>query len=136
MSLWSYLSDAVESFNPVNFVADIGSSLLGYNINSHSQNKQNDYNLQLYQMQRADALADREHLEQYNSPKNQMRLLKEAGLNPMLAYGQLGNFQSVLPNKTSAEGAASYAPYRLDFANALPIAQVENINADTKLKGE
>ena len=134
MSLWSYLGDAVKAINPINIVSDIGSSLLGYNMNSHSQNKQNDYNLQLYKMQRSDALSDRAHLEQYNSPKNQMRLLKEAGLNPMLAYSQLGNFQSVLPNKTSAEGGASYAPYRLDFANALPLAQVENINADTKLK--
>lgn len=134
MSLWSYLGDAFQAINPVNIVSDIGSSLLGYNINSHSQNKQNDFNLGLYKMQRADALADRAHLEEYNSPKNQMRLYKEAGLNPLLAYSQLGNTQTVLPNKTTAEGGASYTPYRLDFANALPLAQVENINADTKLK--
>lgn len=130
----SWLGDLVSGLNPINIVSDIGSSLIGYNLNSHAQNKQNDYNLGLYQMQRADALADRAHLEQYNSPKNQMSLLKDAGLNPMLAYSQLGNFQSVLPNKISAEGGASYTPYRLDFANALPLAQVENINADTKLK--
>lgn len=129
-----WLDNLIDSFNPINIVTDVGSSLIGYNLNSHAQNKQNDYNLGLYQMQRADALADRAHLEQYNSPKNQMSLLKDAGLNPMLAYSQLGNFQSVLPNKTSAEGGASYTPYRLDFANALPLAQVENINADTKLK--
>ena len=39
MSLWSYIGDAVKAINPINIVSDIGSSILGYNMNAHSQNK-------------------------------------------------------------------------------------------------
>lgn len=40
-----------------------------------------------YRQQRADNLADRDYQNQYNSPTEQMRRLREAGLNPHLAIG-------------------------------------------------
>lgn len=40
-----------------------------------------------YRQQRADNLADRDYQNRYNTPAEQMRRLKEAGLNPHLAIG-------------------------------------------------
>ena len=34
-------------------------------------------------------------MKQYNSPKNQLRLMREAGLNPALALGQLPSSAAV-----------------------------------------
>lgn len=66
------------SFLPVvgDVLDNIWNSTIGYNINAHQQNKQNDYNLGMYRMQREDALADRSHMEQYNSPKIKWLFLK------------------------------------------------------------
>lgn len=124
------------------FVGDLASglvnSLFGYNTNSHQQNKQNDFNLQLYKMQREDALADRAHMEAYNSPKNQMSLYRQGGLNPNLAYSQLGTMTTSLPNKVSAEGAAGYTPYKMNLPSVqqalINDATIKNIKADTELK--
>lgn len=124
------------------FLGDLASSIInttiGYNQNSHQQNKQNDYNLQLYRMQREDALSDRAHMEQYNSPKNQMALFKEAGLNPNLVYSQMGSPTTSLPNKTTAEGAASYTPFKMSLPSlqqaAINQETIKNIRADTELK--
>ncbi|WNK13907.1 MAG: DNA pilot protein [Microvirus sp.] len=61
---------------PIGSVIGIGASFLD---NKLTQNRQDD----VYRAQRGDAISDRE----YNSPKNQMARLKEAGLNPNLVYG-------------------------------------------------
>ena len=42
----------------------------------------------MYDRQRADALADWNMQNQYNSPAEQMKRYKEAGLSPHLIYGQ------------------------------------------------
>lgn len=42
----------------------------------------------MYDRQRADALADWEMQNSYNSPRAQMQRFREAGLNPHLIYGQ------------------------------------------------
>lgn len=58
-------------------VAGLASSWLG--------NKQRDKD---YERQKEDRLEFFDIRNKYNSPENQMNLLKEAGLNPNLAYGQ------------------------------------------------
>lgn len=52
------------------------------------QEKAQDYNVANYQMQRQDAVQDWNTQNQYNSPKQQMQRLREAGLNPHLVYGK------------------------------------------------
>lgn len=61
----------------VSGVAGIGSSLIGANASANQQGSANKWNLlmQMYQ-------------NEYNKPVNQMKRLKEAGLNPNLVYGQ------------------------------------------------
>lgn len=71
--------------------APIG-GLLGSGINAFSQAKTNkrqeQFSLNMYNRQRADALADYNMQNQYNSPAEQMKRFKDAGLSPHLIYGQ------------------------------------------------
>ncbi len=72
-----------------------GASIAGQAINAGSQSATNQsqlsYSREMYDKQRADALADWNMQNQYNSPKEQMIRFKEAGLNPNLIYGQMSN---------------------------------------------
>jgi len=49
----------------------------------------------MYTRQRADALADWDKQNAYNSPSQQMQRYKEAGLNPNLIYGQMSNSPAI-----------------------------------------
>jgi ribosomal protein S13 len=72
-----------------------GSQLLSNLFNIRNTNRLNDkqqsFNLKMYDRQRADALADWNMQNVYNSPSQQMQRFKEAGLNPNLIYGQMTN---------------------------------------------
>lgn len=68
-----------------------GAALAGAAGQMYAQGKMNkkslDYNWRMYDTQRKDALADWAMQNEYNSPAAQMERLKQAGLNPNLAYG-------------------------------------------------
>lgn len=68
-----------------------GAGLLGQGINAISTGIQNkkmrQWNEKMYGIQRKDALADWAMQNEYNHPSSQMARLREAGLNPMLVYG-------------------------------------------------
>lgn len=61
--------------------------------------KQRKWNEKMYAQQRADALADWNMQNEYNSPRAQMQRFQEAGLNPHLIYGQ----QNMSPSVRSTE---------------------------------
>lgn len=86
-----------------------GASLAGSAINAGSQSATNQsqlsYSREMYDKQRADALADWNRQNEYNSPKSQMMRFKEAGLNPNLIYGQMSNSPVVRSSSPS-----SYSP--------------------------
>lgn len=50
------------------------------------------FNWDMYNQQRKDALSDRDWLAQFNSPEQQMARLRQAGLNPNLVYGKGAEF--------------------------------------------
>lgn len=68
-----------------------GTQLANTAMNVFSQGKTNKktrkWNEKMYDRQRADSLADFTMQNQYNSPEEQMKRLKMAGLNPNLVYG-------------------------------------------------
>jgi len=68
-----------------------GAQVAGSAINAYSaasQNKaQRKWSAQMYAQQRDDNIAFWNMQNQYNSPENQMRMYKNAGLNPNLIYG-------------------------------------------------
>jgi hypothetical protein len=68
-------------------------------------------NLEMYDRQRADALADWNRQNQFNAPEAQMKRFKEAGLNPHLIYGQMTTAQ---PIKTPEAKAPNYVAPQAD----------------------
>lgn len=75
---------------PAPLLAAAGLSLLesGVNnfLNEGNNRRQRAWSEQMYARQRADALADWNMQNEYNSPKSQMARLKDAGINPRLAF--------------------------------------------------
>ena len=110
-----------------------GASLIGGLINAGSTSKTNQsqlsYNKEMYEKQRADALADFNRQNEYNSPKAQMARFKEAGLNPNLIYGQMSNSPAV-----RSSSAASYNPTPPQVDLSAPANMALNSYYDTQLK--
>jgi len=75
------------------------SPLIGSGINAltsvFTNSAQKRQNLEMYDRQRVDALADWNRQNLYNSPAEQMKRYKEAGLNPHLIYGQTQTAQPI-----------------------------------------
>lgn len=81
-------------------------------IQQGAQNRrQRKYQILDYRNQRADALADWNMQNEYNSPSAQMQRLKDAGLNPNLVYGNgtVGNSASA-PRQTNMDSSVGNAP--------------------------
>lgn len=94
-----------------------GAGLLGQGINAISAGIQNKkmrrFTENMYNKQRADALADWNMMNEYNSPAQQMARLKEAGLNPMLVYGHGADGNaSQMPRQAQQQ---SYNPQPIQF---------------------
>jgi len=110
-----------------------GASIAGQAINAGTQSATNQsqlsYSREMYDKQRADALADWNMQNQYNSPKEQMTRFKEAGLNPNLIYGQMTNSPVV---RTSSP--QSYNPTAPQVDLAQPANMALNTYYDTQLK--
>lgn len=89
--------------------------------NSHNEQlirEQNQWNLEQW---------NRENF--YNSPAEQMKRLKSAGLNPNLMYGNGAGSMLSAPSP-SMQASHTEAPQ----VDPLTLAQINNINADTKQK--
>jgi len=124
---------------PITAAAAIGMGITAASAGGqiYAQGKMNkktrEWNERMYAIQRRDAIADRD----YNSSKEQMKRLKEAGLNPALIYGDSGA-GAVTQTRGSAPG--NWNPQVAPIGGmglmagqqvALLQAQVENIKADT-----
>jgi hypothetical protein len=90
-------------------------ALVGNALNVGSQlltnRQQKRTNLEMYDRQRADALADWNRQNMYNAPDAQMKRFSEAGLNPHLIYGQMTTAQ---PIKTPEAKAPNYVAPQVD----------------------
>lgn len=104
----------------------------------------NQANVDLYNMQAADALKLQRDTQSYNSAQEQVRRLREAGLNPALSFGDSTSVGSVsLPSASPAVGATMQtAPYEaysdlsrrpvIDLASDL----IQSMSGFEKLKSE
>lgn len=108
------------------------------------------WNLNDYKRQRADALADWNRVNEYNSPIAQMTRYKEAGLNPNLIYGQMQNASpmrgpsinsSKMDNPFSSLGSAIIQKLNLENATknlnkdlAVKEANIRNLNEEANNK--
>lgn len=110
--------------------------LIASGVNAGSQMLTNASNrnlsLQMYDRQRADALADWNRQNEFNSPKAQMQRFKDAGLSPHLIYGQTNTAPAVRssnmdvpknmapqidPRSTDAINPMNYAILQEQYAN-------------------
>lgn len=109
---------------------------------------QKQYNIDMYERQKQDSLANWFMQNSYNSPLSQMQRFQEAGLNPNLIYGS-----SNVSDAIKVGGVGSYnpktEPHKFDLANGIQAyndfimrsAQVDNLKvqndvliAESKLK--
>lgn len=103
-------------------ILDFGLGLLGsatdFLFGSAQQKRQNKFNAEQAQLNRDFQTSEREatqqwNLEQwqreneYNSPANQLARMKEAGINPNVAIGQLSNNESGSVRSTPQSGSAA-----------------------------
>ena len=106
----------------INQGANIISTAMTNDANERMQQRQNAWNLEQWNRNNA-----------YNHPAAQMQRLKAAGLNPDLLYGQ--NAGGAMGNSSSpAQGSNPIPkqPFHMTL-DPLMLAQIKNIEADTKL---
>lgn len=122
-----------------------GAQLAGQGMNIYAQGRMNkktrQWNEKMYGVQRADALADWNMQNEYNSPQAQMARLREAGLNPNLVYGEGATaMSSSAPRSSSAPSWNPKAP-QFDpgsvmgayFDTQAKQAQTDNLKAQNTL---
>lgn len=123
--------------------AQIVSSGINYASAASANKKGRQWALEMYDRQRADALADWNMQNQYNSPAANMARLKAGGLNPNLVYGNGTNTPSVNVRSASSDTFNPQAP-RADIqgaANSLlqgvalrnTAAQTDNLRVQNEL---
>ena len=102
-------------------VGSLASSIFGNRGAKRRQQLADQQNIKFWEMQNA-----------YNTPKEQMKRLKDAGLNPNLIYGSNANTGvagSVSPSKASPYNVQNPVPSAVQ--TALMEAQINNLNSVT-----
>lgn len=119
--------------------AQLASTAINYASAANTNKKQRKWSEDMYERQRADALADWQMQNDYNSPAANMKRLQAAGLNPNLVYGDGANMPSVQIRSSSVEGWHPQTP-QVDLTGAVGsflqkseiqqrTAQVDNLKA-------
>lgn len=86
------------SGGPVGALVGAGSGILGSMAQDIKDKRSQARADQVAMQQRQWQLEDRQHLEDYQSPQNQMQLLRSAGINPLFSAGQIQAGQSAMPS--------------------------------------
>lgn len=113
-----------------------GIDLINADINRKEQRNTNEENrrfdLSMHRLKRSEDLADWQTEADYNSPKQQMQRLKEAGLNPHLVYGKGADATMGSVKSGSIPHSQAQAP-KLDYNFQKSISDVMGAQA-TKLQ--
>lgn len=86
----------------------------------------------MYNRQRLDALADFNLQNQFNSPEEQMKRLKAAGLNPNLVYGNGNAIQNAGPIRSADAGSYRPTAPSFDFGGAVGSTLAAYYDTQTK----
>lgn len=99
---WSYEQPNYHSANASNdYKADLARMYAQANMDLQMSKYQYDMSLEQWQRENA-----------YNSPSQQMQRLKDAGLNPNLAYDHIGNQSGSSPQMSPVESKFNQTDYR------------------------
>lgn len=122
----------------------IASSVRGKRGQQIENQKQRDFELQMYQRQKQDNQTFWQMENYYNSPAMQMQRLKDAGLNPNLMYGSPqsgGNAGSIQSPSQGVSNSTKTQPFEMPqmtgmmdsiYDTRLKSAQINNINEQSK----
>ena len=132
----------LASGGPVGGLDGLGTGILGSMAQDIKDKKAQARADQVAMQQRQWQLEDRQHLENYQSPQNQMQLLRSAGINPLFSAGQIQAGQSAMPSdvpynvpeysdpmaaiSSSQQSILSGEQLKIDRAN-VEVAQAQNI---------
>ncbi|AXH77619.1 MAG: DNA pilot protein [Microviridae sp.] len=99
----------------------------------HFQNvKDRKFAREQYKTQRSDSLSDWSMMNEYNSPKAQMQRLRDAGLNPNLAYGNIQEGNASMPRQSTAATPQGKAPH-VDTSGLYQIYDLRKNKAEADL---
>jgi len=122
----------------ISAIAQSANSAMNFLGTAIANKRARKWQLQDYAMQRRDALADWQMMNQFNSPAAQMQRLKDAGLNPNLVYVNGADAQSgpvrsvdtrtVVPQAQSFDLGSIMGSY---FDTQIKQAQVDALKAKT-----
>lgn len=117
--------------DPTIIAAGIGTATTAGNamLQGRTNRKTRKFSQDMYNQQRQHAVDDYEKINLYNSPKEQMKRLKEAGLNPNLVYGN-GN-----ATEAAAQIRSSDAPSWNPKAPEINLEAMSQF-ADVRFKGQ
>lgn len=118
--------------------AQLGSTALSTMAQANLNKKTRKWNEEQYRKQRADALADWQMQNDYNSPAAQMERLKAAKLNPNLIYGKGAGDMTAAPVRST--DTKSWDPKAPDYSGVgnsvmtyldakMKDAQIDNLRA-------
>lgn len=97
--------------------------------------QQFQYNNLLSQDERTWQESMMDKMNAYNTPSAMMQRFRDAGLNPSLMYGSVGDIGAANP-PASGGASVSALPPQYSAVNEMLAAQVENLRADTEKKRE
>lgn len=131
-------------------VVAAGIQALSQGVNAAAQGsmnrKQRKWSEKMYERQRSDSLMDWAMQNNYNSPEEQMKRLKEAGLNPNLVYGSGAETTAGVIRSSNVESWRPQAPQvDMSFLQGalgqmydieLKKAQTDNVRAATEVAGQ
>lgn len=100
------------------FIMEGASAIYNGISNKNANSKSKKYAEQRYNVERRDALADFNSQNTYNSPAEQMKRLKMAGLNPNLVYGNGAATQAAAPIRSSDSKSISTVPHQIPAGSA------------------
>lgn len=121
---------------------DAVSSVVGGLFNANQARKNRAFQERMYEKEKADKIEFWKMQNEYDLPSAQLQRLKDAGMNPLLAYGQGGNVAntgSQLSTPSAPSGSAAQAQFHTNFGLAMQQAkllkaQIANVESDTEKK--
>lgn len=119
---------------------DAISNVAGGLFSANQARKNRQWQTRMYERQLEDNRENWRIQTEYNTPKNQLSRIVEAGLNPLLMYGQ-GGVSNVISTAAQGanpgSGAMAHADFKTNFGQALlqsslMQAQIRNMNASSR----
>jgi hypothetical protein len=120
--------------------SQIAASAIGAMAQNNLNNKTMQFDTDMYNKQRADAISDRDYQNAYNSPAQQMARFQAAGLNPNLIYGNQSSMSAPVRSSSPLAWnpkAPDYSGIAQGIGNAMSIAmqqrQLQNLDIQNQV---